>query len=299
MEPDMRPRFRMSKDMKLGAPTIRTEDIDDMLLFYELKLGLKVTKKLLKDGSETFELRTSPQKDTAPLMILEHKQGYDRSPRNAAGLYHCGILLPTRRDLACVFAELGNSGVETEGYADHIASEAIYLKDPEGNGIEIYADRPASSWKFDINGRLRMDTLHLDTESLLDELSGDELETDSVSLPAGAKIGNMHLKVTDIDNSIQFYARKLGLDMVMQLTGAAFMSVNGYHHHMAVNTWESAGGYARAPNYSGLGTVKIIVPKDFIGVLASGLDRSAVSKLDENGLWLSDPDGISILIAAQ
>jgi catechol 2,3-dioxygenase len=177
-----------------------------------------------------------------------------------------------------------------------VVSEALYLTDPEGNGIEIYADRPRERWRFDEEGKVEMGTLPLDIDSLLGELSGTP-EDSLTAIPEGARVGHVHLKVTDLGRSIAFYQQLLGLDLMSYWGSAAFLSVGGYHHHIGMNTWETLGGPSRSPGWSGLEFFTMKMPERRVSELSARLIDSPVAySRDSERLFVSDPDGIELLI---
>jgi catechol 2,3-dioxygenase len=191
---------------------------------------------------------------------------------------------------------LGTAGVLFDGHADHVVSEALYLTDPEGNGIEIYADRARDEWKFDEDGKVQMGTLPLDVDSLLGEVTGT-LDSDLVPIAEGTRIGHVHLKVADLGISSEFYRRMVGLNLVSYWGSAAFLSVGGYHHHIGMNTWESLGGPARKTGWSGLESFTVRIPEKQVSELSVTLmDSHSVYGTDSGWLSLSDPDGIELLI---
>jgi len=262
-----------------------------MLDFYVSKLGLKVNKL----GDRHIELRAN-EKSAEPLLILRHDAKAESAPSDATGLYHYALLVPDRASLAATYLALGRNGILFDGYADHVVSEALYLTDPEGNGIEICADRASDEWKLDEDGGVQMGTLPLDVDSLLREVSGI-LDTDLVPIAEGTRIGHMHLKVADLDRSIQFYMQVLGLNLMSYYENAAFLSAGGYHHHIGMNTWESLGGPARKAGWSGLETFTIRIPEKQVSELSASLMEShSLDSMDSGRLSLSDPDGIELLI---
>ncbi len=179
------------------------------------------------------------------LLELEGAPEAPRAARGSTGLYHFAILLPTRADLARFLSRSLRARLPFVGFADHFVSEALYLTDPDGHGIEIYADRPRALWEGAV--ARRMTTQPLDFESLLGELA-DHQAASFDRLPAGTVIGHVHLKVADIAATVAFYRDVLGLELTAQLgSQAAFFSAGGYHHHIGANTWESAGGAPPAP----------------------------------------------------
>lgn len=282
--------------MRLGPIWLRVKSLDSMLSFYVNDIGLRVVQKPRKSNGEAVGLGTD-QQSGEPLIVLMHDPNAEKSPPNAAGLYHYAILVPNRSSLAAAYLSLGKAGVYFEGFADHLVSEALYLTDPEGNGIEIYSDRPRHQWKFDVDGHLQMATLPLDTESLLSELSGKSKEN-LTSVFDGARLGHVHLKVTDIKRSVSFYHKTLGLDLVLDWGSAAFLSVSGYHHHVGMNTWESLGGTSFVKDRTGLEHFTISIPdRNFINEMSPELKEiSYFHSRDSDQLFVSDPDGIKLLI---
>jgi len=224
--------FKLAPEMSFGPVSLRVKDLSSMLLFYEKELGLTAVRR---DG-DVVEL--SPSEGRLPILVLKHIPDLEKAPEASAGLYHYALLLPDRRSLAAAYLTIGNAGVVFDGYADHLVSEALYLNDPEGNGIEIYADRPSSKWKFDEDGQVDMSTQPLDIDSLLKEVAG--VPQDSLkALPEETRVGHIHLKVTDLQRSLSFYRTVLGLDLMRYYGSAAFLSVGRYHHHIGMNTWEA------------------------------------------------------------
>ena len=292
--------FKLTSALKLGPPTLRVRELDAVLDFYENDIGLRINAKTKDlDGLETIELGFN--QDPEPLLVLKHDPAAARPADNSAGLYHYAVLLPHRRDLASTFLAVGNAGVLYEGYADHSFSEAIYLRDPEHNGMEFYADRPRNLWpRLDEmakgpGGLRRFGALNgpLNLDSLLRELDGRE-RTNPVSFPHGARIGHMHLRVTDLERSVEFYHSKLGFDVKMYFPeiGAAFLSVGGYHHHLGLNTWHSRGGAPHRQGEAGLEEFKVRLPSadDILSVSA----RFPEFRPNGRTLTVRDPDGIAI-----
>jgi catechol 2,3-dioxygenase len=282
--------FKLHPEMKLGPISLRVKDLASMLLFYEKELGLTGVRK---DG-DIVEL--GPGNGISPLLVLKHDADAEKPPEVAAGLYHYALLAPNRRSLAAAYLSIGNAGVTFDGYADHLVSEALYLNDPEGNGIEIYADRPRSEWKFDEDGQVNMATQPLDIDSLLKEVAG--VPPDSLrALPEETRVGHIHLKVTDLQRSIAFYHTVLSLDLMRYYGSAAFLSVGGYHHHIGMNTWESLGGRPVEKNWAGLEHVTITVPHENLDELSTMLADSPIAHHEGEGqLFISDPDEIALIV---
>jgi len=262
-----------------------------MLSFYGGDFGLKVVRS---DGDYT-ALATSGTNE--PIIILHHELKSSSPPPNATGLYHYALLVPDRRTLAAAYLALGGKGVVFEGYADHRVSEALYLRDPEGNGIEIYADRPRSEWVFD-EGGVEMTTQPLDLDSLIKELPSGE-QGQAQAIPAGTIVGHVHLKVSDLQASIGFYGGALGLELMRYLGSAAFLSAGRYHHHVGMNTWESLGGPAARKTWIGVEYFAFTIPGTDLNELSSRLGiRTLVQDGNSARLFLSDPDDINLIFNA-
>jgi catechol 2,3-dioxygenase len=193
----------------------------------------------------------------ADLLILTEVPEAIRVP-GTTGLYHFAVLLPTRLDLARSLQHLLVARTELHGASDHLVSEALYLADPDGNGIELYCDRPRESWTYDATG-LRMSSDPLDLNDLLSELSqaGDSW----IGLPPQTTIGHIHLQVSDLAAAEAFYRRTLGFDLTTRFDkSASFLSAGGYHHHIAINTWAGTGAPPPPPGSIGLREFIVKVP---------------------------------------
>jgi catechol 2,3-dioxygenase len=183
-----------------------------------------------------------------PLLDLRQRDDLDGDDPHGAGLYHTAFLMPTRADLARWVLHIAQNRVPVSGASDHGVSEAFYLDDPEGNGVEVYSDRPPQAWDWRA-GMVSMMTKPLDVERIMTETG----ERGSFSgAPDGLRIGHIHLRVGDIERGERFYRDAIGLDVTRRREGASFMSSGGYHHHVALNVWQSAGAAARDPRRTGL-----------------------------------------------
>ena len=277
--------FVMNPKMTMGPVALRVRDLENSIKFYTEDLDLQVTRRY----GNISEL--APANSSETLIALIHDPAAEIPPHNSAGLYHLAILLPSRGELAKAYLALGNTGVAFDGYADHIVSEALYLTDPEGNRIEIYSDKPRSEWKIGDDGEPHMGTYPLDIDSLLLEVK-DRPIVGQKAIGEGAVIGHVHLKVTEIRRSTDFYHYRLGLNLTNYWDTAAFLSAGGYHHHIGINTWESSLGPSVQGGRIGLEYFTIRVP-----------DASTVTELcsrtvgtNEDGSYCHDPDGIKIAI---
>lgn len=228
--------YRLPEDLRLGPVVLQVADIGRSRAFYRRVIGLETL-----DTSDGMALLGVPASEE-PLVILREHRGAAPVPRRGRlGLFHYAILLPERAALAAFVRHLQGMGVAA-GMSDHLVSEAIYLSDPDGLGIEVYADRPRSRWEVR-DGMLQMGTLPLDLVSLL--RAGGEGAWDVA--PPGTRIGHVHLHVADLERASAFYHDALGLDRVpLQYPGALFLSAGGYHHHLGTNTW-AAGADPAGP----------------------------------------------------
>ena len=226
----------------IGRVRLRVADVDRVRSYYERTIGLQADGLSL--GADT------------PLIELIHDPDAPPAPAGSTGLFHLAILVPDRPALARSIRRVVASGERFTGASDHFVSEALYLRDPEGNGIEIYRDRPRSKWEHEANGELRMGTVALDVESVL-----AEAEDADATMPVGTRMGHVHLHVADLDSSESFYAGDLGLDvMVRSYPGALFLAHDGYHHHIGLNTWQGEGAPPPPPGSRGLEDFELLLP---------------------------------------
>jgi len=243
----------LDEHITLGEVKLKVSDLGRSILFYEEVVGLKV---LQHDEVNRVASFTADGKNT--LLILEEvPNAVVPQKRSHAGLYHFAILLPDRRSLSLALRNLITSGIHI-GQADHLVSEALYISDPDHNGIEIYADRPREEWKRDAGGNYVMATDPLNWEDLLAQSDGLEWS----GLPQGTVIGHIHLHVGDLRKSRAFYEGKLGFDVVGDYAqmSAVFVSAGGYHHHIGMNIWAGAGATLPPANTVGLSYYTIVFP---------------------------------------
>lgn len=218
---------RLPAATRLGSVDLQVADLDRSVAYYQGVLGLG---QLDRDGGQA---RLAAGRQDRPLVVLRERAGAAAVPaQGRLGLYHFAILLPSRADLGRFLRHLGEIG-ERVGASDHLVSEAVYLRDPDGLGIEVYADRPRSAWETR-DRELQMAPRPLDTEAVLGE-AGDSRWT---GMPPGTVIGHVHLHVGNLEQAAKFYHQGLGLDRtVWSYPGALFLSAGGYHHHLGLNTW--------------------------------------------------------------
>ncbi|HLR51736.1 MAG TPA: VOC family protein [Candidatus Avamphibacillus sp.] len=224
----------------VGEVTLKVQDLDRMLTFYKEMIGFQVLEQTEGKAILTANGKTA-------LLSLEQREDLQPKQQRTAGLYHFALLLPNRSDLAKVLIHLAKNNVQL-GASDHSVSEAIYLSDPEGNGIEIYSDRPEDTWTWN-NGEVGMVTEPLDAENLIQEAKGESWN----GLPVGTVMGHIHLHVSNLQETEKFYHEGLGFESVLQFgSQALFMSTGKYHHHIGLNTWAGAGVPASPENSPGL-----------------------------------------------
>lgn len=233
----------------IGVVTLRVANLDRSRRFYE---GIMAFQAL---GEAPGRVVLGGQ-DRQPLLELIEVPGAAPQPHRATGLYHVAILFPTRPDLGRELLRLAEAGLQI-GQGDHLVSEALYISDPDGNGLEVYQDRPSSMWHW-TNGTVQMATDPVDIRSLIDDGTHKAEAWDVI--PAGTRVGHIHLQVGNIAEAKQFYHAILGFDVTAQLPGALFVSAGGYHHHIGLNTWQSLGGKPTPANHAGLQSYVIAIP---------------------------------------
>lgn len=260
---------------------LRVINLDRALTFYRDILGFTVVER---DGA-TVTLAASP--DEPPIITLTEHPDAQRKPQRSIGLYHVAILMPDRAALARILRRLLVQRYPLGGASDHGVSEALYLSDPDGNGLEIYRDRPRTDWKMD-GDQVAMVTEALDLENLLAE--GQEQDS---GVAPGTTIGHIHLHVADLDRAESFYGGKVGFDMMMRMGmyGAYFMAAGGYHHHLGLNTW--AGRMPAPVNSVGLESYTIAVPGE--AAWRQAVERTGASE-NEGIASVTDPDGNTVML---
>jgi catechol 2,3-dioxygenase len=280
----------IAAETKVGTVALTVSDLDRARAFYETVLGL--TAHEVDDDDLALGVADEP----ALVRLRGDLAAPPLHPR-ATGLFHLAVLTPSRRELAYALARLARSGWPLSGASDHLVSEALYLNDPDGNGIEIYRDRERSEWRTDEDGQLAMATLRLDLESLAGELHDAPPVPDR--MPAGTRMGHVHLQVSDIAAAEDFYHRVLGFDVTVRgYPGALFVSAGGYHHHIGLNTWNSAGAAPPAPGAVGLRSFDVRLPDrdELDRVLAQvGAAGLAVDTFDDTTV-VRDPSGNAVLL---
>ncbi|HEY5614566.1 MAG TPA: VOC family protein [Bacteroidota bacterium] len=267
---------------------LRVRSLNETLLFYKDMLGFR---EIRRKGSTVF--LSASEKKPARVVLTELPDAKPRSQRSP-GLFHTAILYPSRKELARTFVRLYEHQAMFQGFANHGVSEALYLADPEGNGVELYADRPRELWQY-ANGELTMITEQLDIESLVAELDGKKDEW--AGIHPETRIGHVHLQVSDISKAEQFYHRTLGFSVTQRsYPGALFVSAGGYHHHLGFNVWNSRQSAPAPPDALGLQSFRIRVHgQGTLDVLKKRLSEAGIKIEQNNGvLRVWDSDGIGV-----
>jgi catechol 2,3-dioxygenase len=282
--------FVIHPDTTVGPMRLAVADIGRALSFYEGVLGMQVERRA--DGAVALSAGATP------LLVLEERPGARPKPQRATGLYHVALLLPSRLDLARVIRRFAETRYPLGGASDHLVSEALYLDDPDGNGLEIYADRPRASWSFARN-EVRMAVDPLDIDSILGELRADPAPW--AGMPAGSTVGHVHLHVKDLPSAEAFYCGILGFEVMARYgSGALFVAAGGYHHHLGLNTWAGVGAPPPPPDAVGLRHFAVHLPGPAARDAVIGRVRAAGIAIDETeeGLLLRDPSQNGVIITA-
>jgi len=239
------PPFATRTPLHIGAVGITVRDLDQALGFYRNVVGLSV----LERGEHAAQLGIG---DIVLIELMHRPEVQSDDPRTP-GLYHVAFVMPTRADLARWMLHRSGADLPMVGANDHGVCEAFYLHDPEGNGVEIYADWPAETWRWS-EGQVLMPSKPLDIEDLLRAAEGTTKET----TPPDLRVGHVHLRVGDLSVAEAFYLGALGLDLTRRRVGASFMSSGGYHHHVATNVWDSRDAGPRDQHRAGLSWFSIV-----------------------------------------
>jgi len=241
-------KFHQEPNIFVGEVNIKVKDLDNSLAFYQNIIGFQLLKKTNRKAILTTDGKT-------PLVTLEQPVDVIPKAEHMTGMYHFAILLPTRADLSVFLQHMVQTGYPL-GAGDHYVSEALYITDPDGNGIEVYRDRPSSEWKWN-NGLVEMATEQLDARGIL-----AESDAQWHGLPASTIMGHLHLHVSELKKAEEFYTKGLGFKIVSYYPQAAFLSTGGYHHHIAINTWQGVGAVTPPKNSVGLNWYTLVFPDE-------------------------------------
>jgi catechol 2,3-dioxygenase len=272
--------------VRMSRVALRVSDVPASADHYRRAAGLEPREVSGESGElaspGTGEVLVSLRRATAP----------GPSPRQAAGLFHTAFLYPRRAQLAAALRRVAEGRIPLTGASDHLASEALYLDDPDALGVELYADRPRETWPRDPRGRYVLDTLPLDLQSVLEagEPGGDDSD--------GVEVGHVHLKVSDLDEAVRFWTDGIGMNTTAEVPRAGFLSTGGYHHHIGVNTWFSENAPLEPSAGPGLDAVVAAVAGDpGLEAARARLAEAGAPVESENGsLVTRTPDGVKVVL---
>src|SRR3954454_24023658 len=275
---------------EMGAVRLTVAELDSARDFYRDAIGLTELP------SENGAVRLGA--GDRPIVELIGDPDAPLRPQGTSGLFHLAIVVPSRPDLARALQRVAEAGWRLTGASDHLVSEALYLSDPEGNGIELYRDRPRDQWPVR-DGVLQMDTLPLDLDGVLGELRREDANS---GMPAGTRMGHVHLNVGDLTAAEAFYSGALGFDLTVRgYPGALFVSAGGYHHHLGLNTWAGEGAPPPPPGSRGLREFEVVLPDE--AALAAEEDRlrkAGFEPLREGDrVRATDPSGNRVVLTSR
>lgn len=276
------------KDTHIGNVTLKVRDLEKLIQFYTKTIGLKI----LTRSDSAAQLTADGIK---PLLTLEGNPELEQRPVRSAGLYHLALLVPTRKDLAYVLQHFIQTDTRLAGASNHKFSEAIYLQDPENNGIEVYRDVDRKDWIRDEKGKLPAVSEPLDVQGLLDEADNKKWN----GLPEKTVMGHVHLNVTNIPEAEEFYMNVLGFEEQTRMDHhALFISAGGYHHHIALNIWNGPNAIPSPIDATGLLHYEIVVPSaEVLDDLKNSLQEHNIAFIAEpNRLFVKDPAGNGVVI---
>jgi catechol 2,3-dioxygenase len=283
--------YQMHPEMTLGMVKLKVSNLKRSLDFYQNVVGFQILRQDDQSAELTADGKTTlVEIEAIPDALITPK-------RTVSGLYHYAILLPTRKDLGLALRKLMDIGLHV-GHSDHSVSEALYITDPDQNGIEIYRDRPRSDWTYDANNRVTMGGELLDVAGVLREADGHTW----VGLPVGTTIGHVHFHVGDLQQAKEFYCGLLGFDLVMHLEefGALFVSAGGYHHHIGLNIWAGQGAPAAPAKATGIDYFTICLPNiEQISMIVKRLKEAGIPvEVHGDANWVTDPFGIKMKLVS-
>ena len=286
-------------DTRIGRARLRVGDLERSLTFYRDVLGLQVSR----EAGNGVTLASGEQRETngstagpRELLVLEERRGIARRPLRpvTTGLYHVALLVPSRRALGRTLLGLRQAGYPLRGMSDHAVSESLYLDDPDGNGLEIYADRPRQLWPVR-HGVVQMTVDPMDVEGVM--AAARERPEPWTGLPTETVVGHVHFTVSRLDPAVAFYRDVIGFDEMMRIPTLAAVAAGGYHHHLNLNTWAGEGAPIDSERVAGLSGWELEVPDD--QARQTLLERVAAAGALEpstNGPAARDPDGITVNI---
>lgn len=279
------PDYRLPADLRLGEVVLQVANLDRSLEFYGRVLGLRVLHRDEQSAA------LAAEQDAQPLVLLrEHRCVSKRAAGGRLGLYHFAILLPDRAALGRFVAHLGRIGARA-GASNHLVSEALYLRDPDGLGIEVYADRPRIEWQAR-EGELLMASEPLDLAGLTTLATGAAW----TGMPSGTRMGHVHLHVGDLESASRFYHEVLGLDrMVWSYPGALFLAAGGYHHHLGLNTWAGPDARPASADEPRLLEWRLVLASPDVDRARASVEKAGyATEIVPDGWRVSDPWGTTV-----
>lgn len=285
---DTEKQFAFTRPGYVGQAHLVVKDLSQVSRFYQDVIGLSVI-----DKSASGEILGV---NDLPLLTLTTSNDAAKAPATAAGLFHTAFLLPSRNALADWLAHVAHNNIRLEGASDHLVSEAIYLSDPEGNGIEVYRDRQPDEWNYQPDGMVEMATKRLDLQALYESAG----KTPFRQAAEGTAIGHIHLQVGALPQADAFYQDVLGLKIMARYPGASFFGYGAYHHHVAANIWNSRGAETRKENMTGLSGYSLkFNEKETLHTALAALDRLEIpTERQSDGIAVKDPWGIGLKLSA-
>jgi catechol 2,3-dioxygenase len=284
---------RLPADAHIGRVRLRVADLGRALAFYRDVLGMELKHD---DGAKVTLAPRSAAGDRE-LIVLEERPGIARRPvrPRTAGLYHVALLVPSRRELGRALLGLGGAGYPLRGMSDHAVSESLYLDDPDGNGLEIYADRPRAQWPVQ-DGVVQMTVDPMDVDGVI--AAGREGPPGWNGIPSETVVGHVHLTVSRMDPAVAFYRDVIGFDVMMRIPSLTAVSAGGYHHHLNLNTWAGEGAPPDSEQVAGLLGWQLRLSRDQDRrALIDRLGAAGALTGSPGGVTARDPDGIPMEIA--
>jgi catechol 2,3-dioxygenase len=274
----------LSSDTHIGRVRLRVGDLERSLAFYRGLLGLNVSQ----DEGSTLTLGN--------LLVLEEHPGIARRPARpvTTGLYHVALLVPDRRELGRSLLGLKRAGYPLRGMSDHAVSESLYLDDPDGNGLEIYADRPRSTWPIR-DGVVQMTVDPMDVEGVI--AAGRERPEPWTGLPLRTVVGHVHFTVSQLGPAVAFYRDVIGFDVMMSIPSLVAVSAGGYHHHLNLNTWAGERPGRDSDRVAGLSGWELRVPDEKARkALVERVTAAGALSSSSSGVDATDPDAVTVTI---
>ena len=275
---------------RMGAVHLTVSQLERSLDYWQRQIGLRVHER---------EGRVAALGTGGEDLVVLHEEPGAPTVRGHTGLFHLALLLPERSDLARWLMHAAEGRVPLSGMSDHYVSEAIYLSDPDGHGIEIYADRPRSEWQW-TGERLEMGTIPLDVEALVGTIA-DTPPQEFTGMPPGTTMGHVHLHVRDVDEADAFYCDALGFDVTARYGDqATFLSAGGYHHHLGANVWAGRGASPPPPGSASLRHATIVLPDraEVDRVAGWAADAGSEPLAQSDGVLIRDPSQNALLLVA-